>query len=99
MKKILLAATLISLSLTSQAAKISCEQIEVTARTIMDARQAGVPLKSVMKIVKDSDAMKQVAIQAYDSSKYETDSYKKSAVEKFANKYYVSCLKLKLNKK
>ena len=99
MKKILLAATLISLSLTSQASEISCEQIEVTARTIMDARQAGVPLKSVMKIVKDNDAMKQIVIQAYDSSKYETDSYKKSAVEKFANKYYVSCLKLKLNKK
>ena len=40
--------------------------------------------------------MRQIVIQAYDSSKYETDSYKKSAVEKFANRYYVSCLKLKL---
>ena len=99
MKKILLAVTLMSLLLTSQASEISCEQIEITARTIMEARQAGVPLKSVMKVVKTSDAMKQVVIQAYDSSKYETDSYKKSAVEKFANKYYVSCLKLKLNKK
>jgi hypothetical protein len=96
MKKILLVATLMSLSLSSQAVEISCEQIETTARTIMDARQAGVPLKSIIKIINDNEVMKQIVIQAYDSSKYETDSYKKSAVEKFANEYYVSCLKLKL---
>ena len=99
MKKILLAATLMSLSLSSQAVEINCEQIETTARTIMNARQAGVPLKSVIKIIDSNEVMKQIVIQAYDSSKYETDSYKKSAVEKFANEYYVSCLKLKLNKK
>ena len=75
--------------------QVSCEQVEVMARTIMKARQANVSASEVMKVVKDSDLMISMTVAAYKAPKFSVNANKTDAVDSFANKWFMTCYEIK----
>jgi len=94
MKKLLFTTTILLSSITSYAEEMaSCETIEQMASVTMMARQGGVPMKTVYDAAKDSKFAQKMVIEAYETPQYNTTEYKERAQQKFADKYYMKCIK------
>lgn len=79
-----------------------CKMILSVAKSIMGARQAGVPIDESLEIsnniAKDDAAFFQkigrlLVIDAYDQPKFTTEKYRTEQVNEFAAKHYISCMK------
>ncbi len=89
----------LSISQPVQAEKGGCEIIATFAKTVMDARQRGVPLTKVMKITEKKDFGKQaddiikdVIIKAYKHPNYHTEKMEQRTITEFENEVYRNCL-------
>ena len=96
---IILSGLISSASIASEKDYDRCDQIETNSRKIMQLRQGTTPMKTMIKIVKETfegskSLNMQIAIvtSAYKQPRYSTDRMKKRAVEDFANDVYLECL-------
>ena len=70
-----------------------CASTEILSREIMKGRQIGANLKGVLDVVGHIESFKLIAIDAYDHPRYSVKKNQDSAVNDFANKWYLACLK------
>ena len=94
MKSIIVIAMLVFASISY--ADEGCNSIANLAGAIMSARQDGVPMQDIMDKSNDVHLNKVVellAIEAYDSPKYLTEAFKRSAVTEYKNQIYLLCIK------
>ena len=85
MKKILLALTLTLTLPTFASAEVPlsefCPKIAQLSRSVMTARQAGVPMRKVMET------------EAYGQSVYNTPEIKERVIQDFEDQWYMKCVK------
>lgn len=73
------------------------------APAFMEARQMGLPITELMKLINNIDAefegkeevelfAKNMALDAYNQYRHTQEEYKKRSVSEFANKYYLACM-------
>jgi hypothetical protein len=96
MKKLILLAALISAP--TYAEDDFCLQMHNVGKTIMDARQKGVSLPTMMQTMSGNlkELLKPIVVEAYSHPVYTTPSIKKETVDEFANKLHLECLKHEL---
>lgn len=73
-----------------------CDNWGALARTTMDARQAGVPMRKLidgMNPGDQSETMTRMIVLAYDSPRYHTDEHQQREITEFENKVYAACLR------
>lgn len=88
-----------------QAAKEqACESVAGLAESVMRARQSGAPLAGIMKHAnglktesKDDELMKaklkSFIVEAYEHPKFNSEQFKQNAIQDFADKKQLQCLK------
>lgn len=98
MKKLVLTLTLAALTTSAFAAAAevpmseTCPQIAEVARVTMLARQAGVPLRSMMEIVKNPITV-DIITEAYSSPAYSTSEVQEKTIQNFEDRWYLKCVK------
>ncbi|MFV1846417.1 hypothetical protein ACNJRW_09525 [Stenotrophomonas maltophilia] len=75
-----------------------CKVVSEYARTVMDGRQAGVPMSGVMDLAKDVDpaiapVMHQMIMDAYDRPRMSVEKNQQTATRDFENDAYLACMK------
>lgn len=103
MKKLLIALPIIIASFNVLAEDVKdnkhtmmeiCGDLEVFARTVQKGRQEGVSLKSLVGVLGDeSEPHINIAIDAYEITRYGTNIHKRIVINDFANDVYLNCLK------
>lgn len=99
MKKIILAALLVTTASTSQAATDheTCVGVSELAETVMSARLSGVRITDAMEVAQGAGAMKslmtEIVSNAYKTYGYKTDEYQASTIKDFGATYYLDCMK------
>lgn len=96
MKRIILTALLAALPFAAQAGETqetqeTCTQFQSYAKEVMLTRQDGISMSRVMEIAGDHDALRKIAIEAYERPRYPAGKYRDEAVEDFANKIAAQC--------
>ena len=71
----------------------ACKADSELARTIMDARQAGVRMSDVMDHVAGDSVSEQIVEMAYARSRYQNDEIRERATVDFENDVYATCIK------
>jgi len=71
----------------------NCELLERLSRSIM-IRQSGIPLRSMLEIVKEGTLERKITLLAYSMPVYGTEKYQQKAIDDFANGYLLECVKL-----
>lgn len=69
---------------------VDCQQIEMLAAKIMEARQNNASMSTLMGIG-DHAAIQALVMMAYDEPAYTTAGYKRTAVAEFANEVARLC--------
>jgi len=69
-----------------------CETLGDVAYKVMELRQGGVPMSTVMQI-SDSKLVEAIVVDAYDQPRFSTDSYKRESANDFRNDVEVQCYK------
>lgn len=70
-----------------------CDAIESMARSIMEFRQDGFSLKAAMGVLGDNKTSREMLLNAYKKLLWPTEVGKQRAINQFANKNYLKCLK------
>lgn len=102
MKKTLFSLALgMSLSLPVAAEVPFCDSLEDAARTTMEARQVGVPMKTLWTEAAelDSELVKEMVKDAYGRPAYESAEYQQESIEEFANMWFLACLQSEFESK
>lgn len=68
----------------------TCTLIGEIAAVIMEKRQDGVDMSRLMEIA-DTELVQRMVIFAYDTPRYSSEDYKRSAVQDFANEAMGVC--------
>lgn len=99
MKK-LLAALFVSTLITPIAqANELCNNVHTMATSIMDARQKGVPLKTMVDIINQNYSSEvrvlviKLAVDAYKYPQYSVENNQQKQINEFGNLYYGECIK------
>ena len=94
MRKLLIAATLLSASTTAIAATPdeACDSFARLANVVMELRQAGQPMSKMMQIAKDP-MTRYIIIEAYDYPRFGTNSIAKTVIRDFSDRIHVECLR------
>ncbi|WP_119686422.1 hypothetical protein [Acinetobacter ursingii] len=82
----------------------SCRGLMSAATMAMESRQGGTSLESMLIAIDSvkskgemskpaSEAFRQILIDAYDQPTYASSEYRQKAINDFAAKYYVNCMK------
>jgi len=90
----MLKATLTALVVTATpltAETDHCKQMGDMAAQIMEAREVGVPLSSMMDIAADNDLLKALILSAYQVPRFSTGDYRQEAITDFRNEVEVMC--------
>jgi hypothetical protein len=61
-------------------------------RTLMTARQEGIPIEKILKITTSQDS-RELAIIAYGRVRYQSAEYRQRAIDDFAAEVYVECMR------
>jgi len=69
-----------------------CNNMSETARHMMVLRQDGASIVELMKGM-ETDVGRELVEAAYKKPYFQTEKFKKHAIEKFATDHYLSCLK------
>lgn len=80
-------------SLSANAQKIVCNDLQELSYKIMDLRQAGIPASQVIAIADGNRVVLSIIISAYEEPQYRTIEYQIRASKEFANKVYIECYK------
>lgn len=95
MKKITLILALLT-SPTFASAEIPmtefCPKISQLARSVMTARQAGVPMRQAMEIA-ESDVTVHVVTDAYGYSAFTLPEFQEKVIQEFEDSWYLKCVK------
>lgn len=62
------------------------------ARTLMTARQVGMPIEETLKETKSKES-RQLAVIAYGRPRYLSEEYRQMAIDDFAAEVYVECMR------
>lgn len=76
--------------------KFQCERLSKVAATIMESRQSGASMSSLMSANDETSVGKlfdSIVILAYESPRYLTTGMQKQSVEEFENSAYLKCIK------
>lgn len=76
---------------------VTCEDYGELAGLIMRSRQAGVPLAQMMAIVRDDPVMREAALMAYETPRYNTDSIRQREIADFRDSWTVICYRARGN--
>lgn len=94
MKKLLILAVLFSGHVMAD-----CQIVESLARTMMKARQSGMPAVELLKVIEQQKetpqvktAMKNLMVEAYKQPRFSVEEYQQNAINDFANEWFVMCL-------
>lgn len=75
----------------------SCEVIGILAKSVMSARQGGVPMQDVLGHGGDSKEVDELtrllAIAAYEQPRFSSKDYQDRATTEFQNQMYLACMK------
>lgn len=99
MKRLILCAALALSSIPGFAQGSGCDAIGVLARSVMDARQSGVPLEKQMAIAEGGDnavvkeLMIRIVMAAYERPHYRTETMRQHEVITFSNSMAFACYK------
>ena len=92
MKRLILAAALLMpLSATAEERSV-CEMVTEESNLIMQARQAGVPLKDTLKHYESGPAFKQIILDAYKIPAMPNEELKRKYIQRFEDKWLLHCL-------
>jgi len=100
MKKVVLFSAFMVLTSPVMAADYmeKCMLASKTAKTIMKARQVGVPaselLAAFQKNGSDIPIVRDMTIQAYAQPRFSTVEYQQRAVEEYGNSWLVKCMRV-----
>lgn len=81
---------------TAQSNLTGCAAFEDLARTIMTARQNGLPLRTIMELVPEgegSDLVSEIVMSAYEHPQYSSPQMQYETINEFANMNYLLCLR------
>ena len=70
-----------------------CSVISELAEVIMNARQAGVPMRTTMELAGEDKASQAMVSQAYSQPLWSSEEYKIRAATEHANKWYLACIR------
>jgi len=70
-----------------------CSTFEELAGLIMEHRQLGTPMSKIMKILGSDKIGRKIVVDAYEETRFSTESYQKKSIENFKNKWFLSCFK------
>ena len=102
MKNLLAAAALMTITLVSPASANAesefCPTVANMAVSLMEARQAGVPLLDLLTALEAftgtaGKMANRMALEAYEQPLYSTESYQQESITEFGNAMLLSCLK------
>lgn len=104
MKKILLGFGLLAMASCTNAASPDsgkddfCKSVMEAAEVTMRGRLTGVSAIDAIELANKAtgdinDMLRGMIIDAYSSYNYSTDEYKSSAINEFATKYYIDCIR------
>lgn len=103
MKKVIITtitvASIIASTITSRAADLydKCEDMGKVATAVMERRQAGISMDRLLSIAEntgDSGVIRHIIIAAYRRPIEDTNYDKSTAVERFHNEVFLSCIRL-----
>lgn len=92
--KYLLLTALISFGANSEVTKEEldfCSNVGKLARTIMEKRQLSVSMSEMIEIAGDSKLILFIVEDAYEISRYNSETVVQNVVNDFENKYYQAC--------
>ena len=98
MKNIIIAAAL-TLSLTSFAEEPEldvCDELNNLARSVMNARQAGMEMRQLIEVVRGNEASEvaiEIIIRAYEMPRFSVEKNKQNAIKDFQNEIYLQCIR------
>lgn len=100
--KAIITAALLAVSFTASAQTAErvhmCQQLEGLAKSIMEARQLGIPMSESYAVASrsgDADvrAIAQAMVRdAYKSSIYQTDKYRQQEINEFGSAMFLACI-------
>lgn len=70
-----------------------CGSVEKLAGVIMENRQSGTSMSHLMKIAKDTKMAEEMIIEAYEQSRFSTESFQKKSIENFKSRWFLKCFK------
>ena len=76
-------------------AGMPCNDMHEVATMIMKARQAGMSIPQLVETLEKHEFgfMQGLALYAYDTPRYSTESMKQGAISDFGNQVYIECKK------
>lgn len=92
MKKLIIALAVMAATTTAQAETI-CEAYSGLAETIMNGRQAGTSMATMITIVSDDDYATHMVRTAYEQPRWHTGENRQRAIEEFRDAVYLECYK------
>ncbi|MGE8515776.1 MAG: hypothetical protein ACN6OM_04120 [Alcaligenes nematophilus] len=104
MKKVLLALALVVFGVSAVKAnsvdgsRDICDFVGDFSKSVMLARQSGVPAQELMAPLKKDDGakyvdtLKRIVVSAYNVPLFRTEDEKEEAITEFQNTWYLSCI-------
>ena len=98
MKNLIIAAAL-TLSLTAFAEDPQtdvCDQLNIMAEAIMEARQSGVEMRDMIRITREENMpgyVTEIIIRAYEMPRFSVERNKQNAIKDFQNEIYLQCIR------
>lgn len=93
MKKLIIALAVMAATTTAQA-ETMCETYSGLAETIMDGRQTGTPMATMIAIVSDDAYATHMVRTAYEQTRWHTGENQQRAIEDFRDAVYLECYKV-----
>jgi hypothetical protein len=96
MDEMMKALILVTLLASPVMADDFCTNMYSVGKSVMTARQNGVPLPEMMKLLESTDlvgTMQPIIVEAYSHPVYTTQSIRKRTIDEFANSLHLECLK------
>ncbi len=100
MKKAILSIAIAILGVTSAQAQVNCEQVNRLAKSVMSARQSGVALSDMLKVLDSPDIKtsgpltRAVIMEAFEHPRYNTESVQQRTITEFASQHMLMCIKI-----
>lgn len=69
-----------------------CDAVHEIATNVMSARQNGVSVRRAMEVMGGKAIGRDIVLDAYKETRWNSESTKERAVSEFANDYYLECV-------
>jgi hypothetical protein len=92
MKKAMVIVMMLAAPAMAETPQERCIAVSNLGGEVMKARQAGLPLETVLKILAKQPEIASAAVGVYKTPRYHTEENKQAAIVDFRNDALVSCL-------